>query len=574
MMRIAKLFIKKFRLFAPDSVFEIGPRITLISGINGTAKSTLLGMICQPLGFPSKKKSDSAYTRAYDGHALQDKRTLFGSYFKAEFSDVFRLSKKFDSVRNHEYTLYLEGDAFAENSSVKEEGLKVRSEARNDQHDNKFRFVTNSQTRKPGEGNYPHPVIYLGLDRLRPLSTLQKEDVVNEGAKLSAEEDRIWNDIYKTVMITLKNEDVHSEEIDTGATFKYKYHSVATSFFDSESASAGQDNLGLIVTAIVSFAHLKSELGSAYQGGVLLIDELDATLHPIAQQLLLRKLVEYSEKLNLQIIATTHSLTLLEDACRKYKKYTTLIYLEKKDNVVKLHNDVDYDFILSDLIHYRKENKIQGPRTTVMFEDSVAADFFKKISQSVFGEYVTIHNAESHNSETCLPNDILAQIATRLSSKKIPEFENIVFVVDPDSRHLLSKKMRKLVALPGSGLSIEEEMYRFLFGLKEEDPLWTKYGVSQVQCFAGYTTIDEVANQNEKKRRYKEWLAHIKEIGCFGKNADKVYLEWRKTQGDLCRKFCEEFIDALIVAGNKAVEVQKAEILSKIGKKFEKKHRP
>ena len=453
-------------------------------------------------------------------------------------------------------------------SSVKEDGLKVRSEARNDQQDNKLRFVTNSQTRKPGEGNYPHPVIYLGLDRLRPLSTLQKEDVVNEGAKLSSEEERIWNDIYKTVMITLKNDDVHSEEIDTGAAFKYKYHSVATSLFDSESASAGQDNLGLIVTAIVSFAHLKAELGAAYQGGVLLIDELDATLHPIAQQLLLRKLVEYSEKLNLQIIATTHSLTLLEDACRKYKKYTALIYLEKKDNIVRLHNNVDYDFILSDLIHYRKENKIQGQRTTVMFEDSVAADFFKKITHGVFSEYVTIHNAESCNSETCLSNDVLAQIATRLSSKKIPEFENIVFVVDPDSRNLLSKKMRKLVALPGSGLCIEAEMHRFLSGLKEEDPLWTKFGVSQVQCFAGYTAIDAAANQEEKKKQYKDWLGHVKSISCFGKNAGKLYSEWSKTQGLSCQKFCEEFIDALIVAGNKAVEVQKADILAKVSKKF------
>jgi len=573
MTRIAKLLIKKFRLFAPDSQFKIGPRITLISGINGTAKSTLLGMICQPLGFPSKKKSDSAYTRVYDGHALQDKRTLFGSFFKAEFSDVFRLSKKFDNVRNHEYTLFLEGDAFVEGSSVKEEGLKVRSEARNDQHDNKLRFVTNSQTRKPGEGNYPHPVIYLGLDRLRPLSTLQKEDVVNEGSRLSVEEERIWNDIYKTVMITLKNEDVHSEEIDTGSTFKYKYHSVATSFFDSESASAGQDNLGLIVTAIVSFANLKSELGAAYQGGVLLIDELDATLHPIAQQLLLRKLVEYSEKLDLQIIATTHSLTLLEDACRKYKKYTTLIYLEKKDNVIKLNNDVDYDYILSDLIHYRKENKIQEHRTTVMFEDAVAADFFKKVTNGVFNEYVIIHNAESRNSETCLPNDVLAQIATRLSSKKIPEFENIVFVLDPDSRNLLSKKMRKLVALPGPDACIEAEMYRFLSELSEGDSLWTKYGISQRQCFEGYTAIEEAANQNEKKKQYKAWLDHVKHIGCFGKNAAKLYAEWGKTNEGPCQRFCEEFIDALIADSNKAVELTKAGILARVGKKFKSKRR-
>lgn len=71
MIRVSKLKVTKFRNFTPGSVYNIGPCITLIAGINGTSKSTLLGMIAQPLGFPHVKskegnKGKSVYTRAYD----------------------------------------------------------------------------------------------------------------------------------------------------------------------------------------------------------------------------------------------------------------------------------------------------------------------------------------------------------------------------------------------------------------------------------------------------------------------------------------------------------------------------
>ena len=96
MIKIKKLTIEKFRSFTARSEFEIGNIVTLISGVNGTAKSTLLGMLCQPLGFPDQKKEKSIYTRVYDDFDLWTLKSLSGSVFKADYSDVFRISQQFE----------------------------------------------------------------------------------------------------------------------------------------------------------------------------------------------------------------------------------------------------------------------------------------------------------------------------------------------------------------------------------------------------------------------------------------------------------------------------------------------
>ena len=48
-MKISKININKFRAFR-NQEFKVGAQITAIAGQNGTQKSTLLGMIQEPIG--------------------------------------------------------------------------------------------------------------------------------------------------------------------------------------------------------------------------------------------------------------------------------------------------------------------------------------------------------------------------------------------------------------------------------------------------------------------------------------------------------------------------------------------
>ena len=249
MISVKSITINKFRAFCPGECFELGRGVTLVAGLNGTSKSTLLGMICQPIGFPTTDKK-SIYTDAYKDVSIKDKRTLFGSQFKTAISDVFRFSKVHDKPREHDYVVRLEADAGLLSEELQSNGLKVRSEARGGAESNKIRIVTNSETRDPGSGNFPHPVIYLGLDRLRPLSTVDTVRM-EASSQLTDEERRIWHSLYTEVMLCAPSENIASGLLDTDKGGKRKYESVNAADYDGESASAGQDNLSQLITAII-----------------------------------------------------------------------------------------------------------------------------------------------------------------------------------------------------------------------------------------------------------------------------------------------------------------------------------
>lgn len=70
----------------------------------------------------------------------------------------------------------------------------------------------------------------------------------------------------------------------------------------------GQDNLGKIILALFSFKRLHDKYPRQYKGGILAIDEMDATMYPASQVELLKILRRYASKLNLQILFTANNL--------------------------------------------------------------------------------------------------------------------------------------------------------------------------------------------------------------------------------------------------------------------------
>jgi len=419
-VKIKKIEISKFRALEPGSSFQLGDRITLIAGGNGTAKSTLLGMLCQPLGFSSKTKAKSIYTNCYDGIDLRTLKTIGNKAFKAEYSDVFRMSSSSDKPREHEYTIFFSGDNLNIDSFSNEQSLHIRSEGRKG---HKIRFVTNSTNRKVGSGNFPHPVIYLGLQRLRPLATCPTHNICKLHS-LEPKDEKYYIDNYKEIFVdttTLSPESIVTK------TFKGNYLSIKTPRFGSDSTSAGQDNIGQMLTAILSFKRLKERLGDKYQGGMILIDEIDATLHAVSQLNLVNYLIASSHELDLQIVATTHSLFLLKNI---KKSDVSLVFLKKVDDKIKVANDVEYEAIEADLSAMLPNIKTRY-QTSILFEDSVAADFFKKVTKGIFSEYVDIYNSEQANNDTCVSRGILKTLSG-IAPKKIPELQKMIFVLDGD----------------------------------------------------------------------------------------------------------------------------------------------
>lgn len=532
-IKVTRVDIDKFRSFRRSLSFPIFDKITLIAGQNGTAKSTLLGMIAQPLGFPIRKKCDSAYTDAYHGIDLSSYKTISGKHFKADYSDVFRMSKEYDKPQSHKYTVFVDGTSIIKTSLAKTRGLVVTSIARNDQKDNHLRFVTNADTRKPGEGNLPHPVIFLGLERLRPLATCI--NISTTDRTLDDDDKKFFEKNYKRILNTPPDVDIYSEEINTGKD-KGTYQSVRTAEYDATGTSAGQDNIGQILTAVISFRKLKKELGDRYQGGVLLIDELDASLHTVSQELLFDVLLEVCNDLKLQVVATTHSLCLLEYANKSTRTGIGIILLKRFNNFIDITPDVSIDYIRRDLAQIRIKKNNALDRTTVLFEDDVASYFFKGITGNIFSKCIKIPINSKNNSSMSFSDSELI----KLSKYNIPELERVIFVVDPDVANKVKGK-KNLIALPGE-YPIEKLMYYFLSTISDDNSIWEqKIDCTKQECFRNFNYFEE----DTKTDSYKKWFNNCRINGYFKIARSVLFKEWVKQNKMLARKFCLDFLDIL-----------------------------
>lgn len=127
-----------------------------------------------------------------------------------------------------------------------------------------------------------------------------------------------------------------------------------TNYYDWQTNSAGQDNIGKILLTILSFKRLKEKYPNDYKGGILAIDEIDTTFYPGSQIKLLNALNKFANDFDIQIIFTTHSLTLLEESSKYHKdknrkEQIKLIYLKKENQKIVIKNDIDYEFIKNHL---------------------------------------------------------------------------------------------------------------------------------------------------------------------------------------------------------------------------------
>lgn len=201
-VRVESLEISKFRRFANTEI-SIGSNLTIIAGQNGTSKSTLLGMLAQPFSFgvvrgrTAKTPDKSSYLTNYHGMKLHDFKDLTGKNFMYDCKDIFRLSKSFDYGKDYEYSIKLR---LPSNATLPNDKLVVNSSTRDlGTPKARMRFVTGpGKSHQSGEGNFPHPVIFLGLSRLWPLAASKSCTFVPDN--LTKDEREWYVENYNTIL--------------------------------------------------------------------------------------------------------------------------------------------------------------------------------------------------------------------------------------------------------------------------------------------------------------------------------------------------------------------------------------
>jgi len=319
-------------------------------------------------------------------------------------------------------------------------------------------------------------------------------------------------------------------------TEKRKFITPESSNYDGESCSAGQDNLSQILTAILSFRGLEKKLGDRYQGGMLLVDELDATLHAFAQDKLLEMLCEESNKLGLQIIATSHSLHLLEKAYQSsLKKDIEKPYLANSDGAIIRLEFSTYQ----EMSDYLKVEATPPPtrkprKVSVVFEDNEGMFLFNQICGSKLRHYITRANTAS------LGGGHLKNLADM--SKSLPELRDMIFVPDGDMARTWPNPPKNLLTLPGDKRP-ETLVYQYLYSMKDSDPFWKKIGKTYTRQFAVTSKGGTSLGKGDSKEWVKKWYNEQSQY--WGHGNQKVFKSWVQTHKTECLKFCEKFVKLL-----------------------------
>ena len=438
--QIKKLIIEKFRALANVEV-DLGDHITVICGKNGTSKSSILGIAAQIFSFEKDYAKDESLSF----------RQIAGGSFKSQYSEHFRISDKFDTPGSMAVNIELFDGYSDQTATAKLELMKRGKSPRPVVRNNSTATANTSR-------NFTHPTIFLSLKRLFPIADRDYSAT-----------DFDYLQRHKQDFIGLTNELLN--RTSSAATGTSGTINSAVSYgdnYDHESVSAGEDNAGQIILALMLFRKLKEEY-SDYKGGLLLIDEADAGLFPTAQLNLLRILDRECRNLNLQVAMTSHSPVLIEHAfeqSQQFRRRWKTIYLSNTYGNVQVMQDWSWSQISADINTktVAAASGISLPCVNVYFEDKEAGDFFtalmarqplKKFTNPMFEITLGCSNYLD------------------LIDKKIPEFsERSIICLDSDAIEQVRKKTYKTVVLLPGSLPPDQLIFEHLYNLPANHDFW------------------------------------------------------------------------------------------------------
>lgn len=364
------------------------------------------------------------------------------------------------------------------------------------------------------------PVIYLGLSRLVPFGEFKNDEAIADIRKgFPVEYQNEISELYQkfTHYEITYNSAQQMGDLKTRAEFSSNYEGI-----DSNTISAGEDNLYIILAAIVSLKYYYESIVSNRDiESVLLIDELDATLHPAFQLKVLSVLRDYCTKYKIQAVFTTHSMSALEDLLAK--KDNVIYLLDNITSVVKME-EPDFYKIKMHLSSLTKENIYQDKVIPIFTEDAEARCLLGMIldyySVKRSAEFASVHNL-FYMVQANLGADSLVDIFK--DSKMLRMAMSSICVLDGDHSSDLSNC---IIALPGKnkydaprGLSPEQlllEYAQILFDA--DDGFWTDrvivdkgyskhYYIEHIQApWNSFQRAEKDGKANQKRRVFVKEL--------------------------------------------------------------------
>jgi len=417
---------------------DFADRLTVIAGHNGIGKSTILGLVANTFGL-----TDKGGPKSYFGEAFYANIERIVYLALAEVAEAQK-----DPASAPVVIATVDDVEVKKRCSMTQRGVWKRARV-------VPRTIEKADDDRVGQdAKVPLPTIYLGLKRLASAGEADEKDVHSTKLAMHADDSALMVTFVSAVILgTELNTDVTHQTIK-GSNKKtaqpgYQLH-------DAFAVSMGQDSLGGIATSLASFNQLKRDMGDDYPGGLLVIDEMDVGFHPHAIERLVKSLKTYAKRLDLQIIATTHSPRLIEavhpDGDGNAKAPDSVIYLLDTQHP-RLAPDQSLRAILADMAMLPDDEipaRRKKPKLGVYFEDNEAAEFCASLiptaKKSALGKKYGV-------SINWIPLGIGGSHLVSLPSKD-PLFLDRVLIVDADTSLPQTASVRgntvKLPNVPGT----------------------------------------------------------------------------------------------------------------------------
>ncbi|GHV27618.1 hypothetical protein FACS1894167_02940 [Synergistales bacterium] len=507
------LNIKQFRCFEQQDIV-LGERLTILAGGNSTGKSTVLGMLGNAAEM--KKRDGSTYS---------------SRLFRADFGELFKGSKSYDKTGSDKYRISL-----SDNSGNETDYRQFRITWQDG--GKRFRIIPYKVVDgKKTDAKFDIPVYYLGLSRLFPIGEAKTEGIKASALKFDSEEEKTWF-IEKYCEILSLYDDIQSvTRTAIGETENKRAVGVNTTKYDYLANSSGQDNVGQILMALLSFRKIHQSV-TPWRGGLLLIDELDSTLHPSAQNRLVDIMLSEAKSLEMQIVATTHSISLLKHICGKTVYNTDninpveLYYFSTANRQLEIRRNIEFEIIEGDLLvktlaQTRKKVKIYS-------EDAEARWFFNHL----VSDYLNLLDVLDVRLGC-------EELKTLLEADRV-YFSNVIMVFDGDvsAESLpIDASKKNVIKLPGS-VRPEQVIREYLLSLSSDHPYWqegARVGFTWRTCKESGPGSSEYSKGKEREQ-YKNWFVqHQKDF-----DATKLFSFWAEDN----KKELDDFIVAFKNAYN------------------------
>ncbi|TWT16421.1 AAA family ATPase [Streptococcus sp. sy010] len=520
--------IKNFRLLE-NQEFTLGKHITVVSGRNGTMKSTIMGLIAHPFE--------------------TDYEDITEKIMKTAFSEVFKLSLSKDTeIYNYDIKMNI---FYNKQTEYLVEPVKMYRQG------NRFRLVPSG--RQKGDGFFNLPSVYINLKRLFPLVEIDDKELSKLNIQYTSDEKEFITHFYETIFgktdfttfqtYKTKNDKINKNPIGPGPEAMY----------DISSISSGEDNLSYFIKIMISFMRIhkqkknKNEKGLT---GLLSIDEFEASLHPIAQLNLFNFLFDWSRKYNVQILLNTHSLYLIKEVmkmqdCIENNSIRINFITKRFSKNLEIYSNPGFKFTKEELT-LTSEETVTPIKINILCEDTVAEKYMKQILLRTEirkrCEFIPNVTGETGSSWKSLKS-LAINGANLLSDTKAL----IIFDADISSDKIGKTKYDKILYLPSltnKKLPLEKEIVNYILSLPDDDNFFTEIKLSKEmfkQKFSTYKIRLEPQNiEKEKIDYYKNWYNSVpprdinKYIKCMIKKHPKIYGDFQNAMKDKINEICEE----------------------------------